>query len=88
VNSRSAESKCLTNFVHEWLLCLSRPRLALSLAMPGVLYLMHEDINFYTPKSLEALMTACGWSVIDAALYSVEGPLGKGSMAWCSAKKN
>ena len=76
------------HFVQECLLCLLRPKLGISLAKPGMLYLMHEHINFYTQKSLEALMTGCGWKVIDAALYSVDGPLGKGSMAWCLARKN
>lgn len=78
----------LKRIVQECVLALSRPKVALSLARPGILYLMHEHINFYTPKSLAALMTASGWSVVAAAQYSTDGHLGEGSVAWCLAKKS
>jgi 2-polyprenyl-3-methyl-5-hydroxy-6-metoxy-1,4-benzoquinol methylase len=77
----------LKRIVQECVLALSRPGIALSLARPSGFYLMHEHINFFTPRSLGALMTAAGWSVTAADRYSIDGPLGKGSMAWCVARK-
>jgi hypothetical protein len=78
----------LKRVVQEALLAVLRPRVAVSLARPSMLYLMHEHINFYTPKSLAALMTASGWSVVDSAQYSINSPFGKSWMAWCLAKKS
>jgi hypothetical protein len=78
----------LKRVVQECVLAVSRPKVAVSLARPGMLYLMHEHINFFSPKSLAALMTASGWSVVAAAEYSIDGAFGKGSMAWCLAKKS
>ena len=62
---------------------LTRPALALSLVRPASLYLMHEHINYYTERSLAALMRASGCTVLAAGAYYLEGRAGKGDMAWC-----
>jgi hypothetical protein len=77
----------LKRIIQECVLAVTRPGVALSLARPSGLYLMHEHINFFSPKSLATLMTASGWKVTHLDSYSSEGLLGKSSVAWCIAEK-
>ena len=62
---------------------LTRPALALSVVRPASLYMMHEHINYFTERSLTALMRSCGFSVIAAGAYGTRGRAGEGGMAWC-----
>jgi hypothetical protein len=64
----------------------TRPSIGLSIANPRGLCLMHEHINYFSTKSLEALMTSCGWSVVAADSYRLHGPSGGDTMGWCLAK--
>jgi hypothetical protein len=67
-------------------LLAARPLTGLSLARPRGLCLMHEHINYFGTKSLEALMTSSGWSVIASGNYSWHGHCGGDIMGWCLAK--
>ena len=60
-----------------------RPSIGLTLARPRGLCLMHEHVNFYNSKSLEALMKSGGWTVEASGSYRVGGPGGGGTMGWC-----
>jgi Methyltransferase domain len=66
-------------------LLATRPSIGLSLAGPRGLCLMHEHINYFGTRSLDALMTSCGWSVLASDNYSWSGPSGGDRMGWCLA---
>ena len=65
------------------IMSLMRPGLALSVVRPAGLYLMHEHVNYYTERSLGALMSAGGCEVIASGSYAVDVRSGKGTMVWC-----
>jgi len=65
------------------IMALTRPALACSVARPAGLYMMHEHINYFTEQSLATLMRSCRCAVIAAGSYILDGPAGKGEMAWC-----
>jgi hypothetical protein len=67
-------------------LLAARPSIGWTLASPRGLCVMHEHINYFSTKSLEALMTSCGWSVIALDTYRCNGPSGGDTMGWCLAK--
>lgn len=67
-------------------LLAARPSIGWSLTGPRGLCLMHEHINYFGTKALEALMTSSGWSVLAADSYRCHGPSGGGTMGWCLAK--
>jgi hypothetical protein len=68
-------------------LLAARPSIGLSLAGPRGLCLMHEHVNYFGAKSLQALMASCRWSVIASDSYGLsQGPSGGGIMGWCLAK--
>jgi len=62
---------------------IMRPALAVAVARPASLYMMHEHVNFFTEQVLTTLMRGCGCTVKAAGVYKVESPLGMGAMAWC-----
>jgi 2-polyprenyl-3-methyl-5-hydroxy-6-metoxy-1,4-benzoquinol methylase len=68
------------------LLAITRPSVALTLARPGLLYVMHEHINYYNKNSLEALMSASGLTVTVSDAYHISGPMGTGTMGWSLGK--
>jgi hypothetical protein len=68
------------------ILLAARPAIGWSMAGPKGLCLMHEHINYFGTKSLDALMTSCGWSVIASDNYSWHGHYGGDTMGWCLAK--
>ena len=72
----------MRRFVQEAILCLSRPKVALSQARPGMLYLMHEHVNFFNLRALEYLLTSTGWNFIASGKYDVRGPLGYQEFIW------
>ncbi|MGD0872589.1 MAG: class I SAM-dependent methyltransferase [Bryobacteraceae bacterium] len=76
----------LKRIAQEGVLMVTRPRIALSLLGPGMLYWMQEHINFFTPKALEMLMSSTGWKVVDSGIYEIRPSTGKASMTWCLAK--
>jgi SAM-dependent methyltransferase len=72
----------MRRLAQEAILCLLRPSVALSQAKPGMLYLMHEHVNFFTLKSLERLLASAGWNFIASGKYDVRGPLGYQEFIW------
>jgi hypothetical protein len=76
-------SRMVRRMAQVGVVCLTRPGLGLALVRPSSLYMMHEHINYYTERSLAALMRACGCKVVAAGAYYLEGRAGKGDMAWC-----
>ena len=76
-------ARLLRRVAQAGVVALARPALALSVVRPASLYMMHEHINYFTERSLGALMRAQGCSVIAAGLYSLNGPAGNAGMAWC-----
>jgi hypothetical protein len=66
-------------------LLVARPSIGWPLANPRGLCLMHEHINYFGTKSLKALMTSCGWSVLAAGTYRCHPPSGGDTMGWCLA---
>jgi len=69
------------------LMAVTRPGLARFVVRPASLYMMHEHINYFTEKSLTALVRACGGQVIAGGYYPSSGRAGKADMAWCMASK-
>ena len=76
----------LRRLIQEACLVLLRPRVALSLARPGALHLMHEHVNFFNLQSLETLLRCSGWDVTDSGTYGLRGPLGQQEWVWALAK--
>lgn len=68
------------------LLALTRPRVALSLAKPGALYLMHEHVNFFGEQALRCTLAASGWTVTESGAYGLRGPLGRQEWVWALAR--
>jgi len=64
------------------IIALVRPAVALSVARPGLLYPMHEHINYFTSDSLKTLMVKSGWSIVASGAYALESALG-GRAIWC-----
>ena len=50
------------------IVAVTRPKVAWSLLRPGGLNLMHEHVNYFSPKSLDRLMTVMGWKVLASGL--------------------
>ena len=68
-------------------LAATRPTLAWQGLGPGMLNLMHEHVNYFSPRSLDRLMEVSGFSILASGHYAVsEGFLG-GRMAWSLARK-
>ena len=65
------------------LTALARPSLALAMARPASLYLMHEHVNYFTERALTELMRACGAPIVASGSYAIEAPTGSCDFAWC-----
>ena len=68
------------------LLSVTRPRVALSLAKPGALYLMHEHVNFFGEQALRRTVATAGWTVTQSGSYGLRGPLGRQEWVWALAR--
>jgi SAM-dependent methyltransferase len=85
------ESPCGSTLVGRRLLqtavlALTRPRVALSLAKPGALYLMHEHVNFFGEQALRCTLGSAGWTVAESGSYGLRGPLGRQEWVWALAR--
>ncbi len=68
-------------------LAAARPGVAWRIAGPGMLNLMHEHVNCYSPQSLNRLVEVSGFKVLASGDYVLsEGFLG-GKMAWNLSQK-
>lgn len=65
------------------IMSLAHPSIAPSLLRPAALYMMHEHINYFTVRSLEALMKSCGGQVVASGGYDYTGRAGSGELIWC-----
>jgi len=75
-------SRMLRRMAQIGIMTLTRPTLARFVARPAALYMMHEHINYFTERSLAALMASCGCSAIAAGNRLIGSQSGKGDMAW------
>ena len=46
---------------------------------------MHEHVNFFNVKSLEALFRAARWDLLGSEAYAIGGPVG-GEMVWAMGR--
>lgn len=69
------------------LMALLHPSLARFILRPASLYMMHEHINFFTERSLTALVSECGGKTIASGTYVSSGRGGTADMAWCLASR-
>jgi hypothetical protein len=68
-------------------LAATRPRLAWQGLGPGMLNLMHEHVNYFSPRSLDRLMELSGFKILASGYYDVsDGLLGE-RMAWSLAQR-
>jgi hypothetical protein len=72
--------------IAQWgVLAITRPRIALQLLRPGLTNLFHEHVNYFTEKSLRALLERRGWQVSRLGTYLLTGYFGRGLMLWATA---
>ncbi len=71
----------------EAILFLMRPRIGLSALKPGMLRLMHEHVNFFTPEALRRLLSSRGCKVLACETYRVDARIGRYRMLWAMARK-
>lgn len=64
----------------------TRPAVARSILGPGMLNLMHEHVNFYSPKSLNRLMEKSGFKIIASGIYTLKSGLLGERLTWQLAK--
>jgi methyltransferase family protein len=72
----------LRRLAQEAVLLVLRPRVGIHLLRPGVLHWMHEHVNFFNAKSLQALLRTSGWEVLSSEVYVLRSPLGSEKMVW------
>lgn len=77
----------LRRLVQEAILLLLRPRVGWSALKPGILRLMHEHVNFFTPEALRRLLAMRGCKVMACETYKLDSPLGPYRMLWALAQK-
>jgi hypothetical protein len=64
-----------------------RPALAWRVVGPGMFNLMHEHVNYFSQRSLDRLMEASGFKILDSGDYEVSGGFFGGRMVWSLAQK-
>ncbi len=64
-------------------IALTRPALARQIISPGSLCMMHEHINYFTERSLAALMRSASCTVKATGNYFVNGRAGNAQIVWC-----
>lgn len=76
----------LRRLAQEVILLALRPQLGLRLLRPGMLHLMHEHVNFFNAKSLQALLRNGGCEVLATDTYRLRSPLGSEEMVWAMGR--
>ncbi len=66
---------------------IMRPIATRAALRPSALYMMHEHINYFTERSLRALLCGSGGALIASGTYPVKGAYGSVTMAWCIGYK-
>lgn len=72
----------MRRLAQEAMLLAFRPRVGLSTLKPGMLHWMHEHINFFNTRSLQALLRNGGCEVLASDTYRLRSPLGSEEMVW------
>lgn len=71
----------------ESILILTRPRIGWSLLHPGMLHIMHEHVNYFSPLALDRLTRSMGWKTLASGVYSIgESHISSNKMAWSFAR--
>jgi len=65
------------------IMAVARPGIARYVLQRASLYMMHEHINYFTERSLSALISACGAKVIASGGYHSSSTAGRAEVAWC-----
>ena len=76
----------MKRLAQEAILAVVKPRLAMSLLRPGVLTLMHEHVNYFSPQSLRRLMEVSGFEVLAGGAYSQGNSPLSPKVAWNLAR--
>jgi transcription elongation factor Elf1 len=76
----------LRRLAQEAALLALRPQVGLSLLRPGMLHWMHEHVNFFNAKSLQALLRCGGFEVLACDAYHLRSPLGREEMVWAMGR--
>jgi len=66
---------------------VARPGVAVSLLKPGGLHIMHEHVNYFSSKSLDALMQQTGWKVLASGKYGLGDSSWSAQMLWTLAER-
>ncbi len=69
------------------LLAVARPGVAARVLGPGMFNLMHEHVNYFSPRSLDRLMEVSGFRVLDSGDYVLATGLLGARMAWNLSQK-
>ncbi len=77
----------LKRLVQGGLLTVTRPALASRVLGPGMFNLMHEHVNYFSPRSLGRLMEVSGFQVINSGDYTLCTGLLGARMVWNLAQK-
>ena len=77
----------LKRIVQTGVLAVTHPALAGRVLGPGMFNLMHEHVNYFSPRSLDRLMEVSGFQVLDSGDYVVSTGLLGARMVWSLAQK-
>jgi hypothetical protein len=69
------------------LLAGTRPAVAGSMLGPGMFNVMHEHVNYYSPRSFNRLMERSGFKVVASGIYTLKGGLLGERFVWNLAKR-
>jgi Methyltransferase domain len=76
----------MRRLAQEAMLLALRPRVGLSTLKPGMLHWMHEHVNFFNTRSLQALLRNGGFEVLASDSYRLRSPLGSEEMVWAMGR--
>ncbi|MGC1784913.1 MAG: class I SAM-dependent methyltransferase [Acidobacteriaceae bacterium] len=91
--SPSGRKNVTKRLVQLAILAVTRPSVARVLFRPALVYLMHEHVNFFSPRALRHLANSKHWEIIAEGQYEISSykfgiyRATSGSMTWCLAKK-
>jgi hypothetical protein len=85
--SPSSFATIAKRLVQESILILTRPKIGWSLLRPGMLQIMHEHVNYFSPLALDRLTRSMGWQVLASGVYSIgQSYVSSNKMAWSFAR--
>jgi hypothetical protein len=69
-------------------MAVTRPALGWRVARPASLYMMHEHVNYFTERTLAALVRNSGGAVVASGSYPLSSRSGRADVAWCLASNS